>query len=77
MRVLAEFFKDDEGEFSCMRLMTFLVDVIVLSLWVWANLKAGHYVPLGYAEAGLISVNHGSKALQGGFEYGGFGGRER
>lgn len=68
---MSEFFRDDAGELSCMRLMVFFVDAVVLGIWIWANIKAGHYVPLGYAEAGIICANHGGKAAQGYFEYGG------
>ncbi|MDR2745682.1 MAG: hypothetical protein LBB66_10905 [Desulfovibrio sp.] len=68
---LGQFLVDDEGELSCMRLMCLLVDVSVLGVWIWGNIKAGQYVPLGYAEAGLLGAAHGGKALQGRFEYGG------
>ena len=66
-----EFFKDDDGALSCMRLLSFMVTGVVLTMWVWGNLKAGHYVPLGFAEAGAVSASVGSKAAQGYFEYGG------
>ena len=71
MRILAQFFKDDAGEFSCMRLMAFVVVLVVLIVWIWGNLKAGQYVPLGNAEAGLIGSAVLGKAAQGYFEYGG------
>lgn len=67
---MKQFFVDDTGAFSCMRLMCFLVAVAVLGTWVWGNIQAGHYVPLGYAEAGLLGAAHGCKAAQGRFEYG-------
>jgi hypothetical protein len=68
---LGQFLRDDAGELSCMRLMCLLVTVSVLAVWVWGNLTSGQYVPLGYAEAGLLGGAHGAKALQGRFEYGG------
>lgn len=71
MRQLKQFLVDDEGCLSCMRLMCLLVDVIVLGIWAWANIKSGQYVSMGYAEAGLIGVAHGCKHLQGKSEYGG------
>ena len=64
------FFMDDAGDFSCMRLMCFLVTLVVLALWVWGNISAGHYIPLGYAEAGLLGASHGCKAWQSHSEYG-------
>jgi hypothetical protein len=73
MRVgqLGQFLVDDAGELSCMRLMCLLVTVSVLGMWVWANLTSGQYVPLGYAEAGLLCGSQGAKAWQGRSEYGG------
>jgi hypothetical protein len=54
-----------------MRLMCLCVTVSVLAVWIWGNVRAGQYVPLGYAEAGLLGAAHGGKALQSRFEYGG------
>ena len=65
-----DFFRDDAGELSCMRLMVLFVDVAVLALWAWGNFKAGQYVPLGQSEAEIIIAAHGGKAVQGFFEYG-------
>lgn len=67
---LKQFFHDDAGALSCMRLLCFAVTVAVLAVWIWGNWRAGLYVPLGYAEAGLLGAAHGCKALQGRFEYG-------
>jgi hypothetical protein len=76
MRVgqLGQFLVDDVGEFSCMRLMCLLVDVTVLGTWAWANIRSGQYIPMGYAEAGLIGAAHGWKSLQTRFELGSNGG---
>ena len=71
MNFLKDFFLDDEGRCSLMRLMCFLVTLSVLALWLWGNLRAGQYLPLGYAESGLLASLGGGKALQGYFEYGG------
>lgn len=65
-----QFFVDDAGECSCMRLMTFLVLLFVLALWAWGCFMAGTYIPLGYAEAGIISSAIAGKAVQARFEYG-------
>ena len=60
-----EFFTDDAGELSCMRLMSCMVVMAVLGVWVWCNISTGAYVPLGYGEAGIISAAVGSKAQNG------------
>jgi len=70
-RCIRQFFVDDAGELSCMRLLCFMVDVTVLGMWVWGCLKAGQYIPLGYDAAGLLGAAHGTKAAQARFEYGG------
>lgn len=71
MSRLLDFFLDDEGRSSLMRLMCFLVTLAVVSVWLWGNIRSGEYLPLGYAESGLLSALCGSKAAQGYFEYGG------
>lgn len=53
-----------------MRLVVFLVLVFVLALWAWGCFTAGRYIPLGYAEAGIISSAIAGKAVQARFEYG-------
>jgi hypothetical protein len=50
------------------------VTAAVLAVWVWGNISAGQYVPLGHAEAGLLGAVHGGKALQTRFELGSSGG---
>ena len=67
---LRRFFVDDAGECSYMRLMAFLVLLFVLALWAWGCFMAGTYIPLGYAEAGIISSAIAGKAVQARFEYG-------
>lgn len=69
--MIRQFFVDDVGAFSCMRLLTFAVTVAVLAVWVYGNLRAGAYVPLGPSEAGVIAAAVGGKAVQARFEYGG------
>lgn len=68
---ITEFFKDDVGAFSCMRLMACIVILAALVPWIVCVIKTGQYVPLGYAEAGLVAAALGGKAAQGYFEYGG------
>lgn len=71
MKGLKDFFLDDESRSSLMRLMCFLVTLTILLLWVWGNIRTGAYLPLGYAESGLLAALCGGKAMQGYFEYGG------
>ena len=71
MKGMRDFFLDDAGRSSLMRLMCFLVTFAVIGLWLWGNVRVGHYLPLGYAESGLLASLCGGKALQGYFEYGG------
>ena len=66
-----QFFVDDAGECSCMRLLVFVILLFVLALWAWGCFMAGAYIPLGYAEAGIISSAIAGKAVQARFEYGG------
>ncbi len=53
-----------------MRLVTAVITLAVLGMWIWGCLHAGHYIPLGYAEAGIIGAAQGAKAAQARFEYG-------
>ena len=68
--MLRQFFTDDAGQFSCMRLMTFCVLAMVLGVWGYCNVCSGMYVPMGYDEAGVISTAIIGKAAQARFEYG-------
>lgn len=65
---MAQFFQDDQGQFSSMRIMAFVVVTLVLAVWVWGNIQAGQYVSLGYSEAGIITAAVGGKAIQSRFE---------
>lgn len=59
-----EFLVDDEGFLSCQRLMCLLVDVSVLGVWIYQNIKSPVPVPLGLYEAGLVGLAHTCKYLQ-------------
>lgn len=76
MRLLAasvDAFCDHSGGISVMRIMSFLVCVVVLGLWVAFCFIEGRYIPLGWAEAGLIGAACGAKAAQSRFELGSAG----
>lgn len=67
---LGDAFCDHTGGVSSMRIMSVLVCVIVLGAWIMGMVAAGHYIPLGVAEAGLIGMACGAKAAQSRFELG-------
>lgn len=68
--LMGDAFCDHEGGTSAMRIMAFLVCVVVLGAWLWGMAEAGHYIPLGWAEAGLVGGACGAKAAQSRFELG-------
>ena len=65
-----QFFVDDTGELSCMRLCCFVVNLTVLGNWTWGCYMAGAYVPLGMDAAGLLGAVNGAKAAQTWNEFG-------
>ncbi|WP_035066687.1 hypothetical protein [Nitratidesulfovibrio termitidis] len=71
--LVGDAFCDHSGGTSAMRIMAMLVCVIVLGAWIVGMLAAGRYIPLGWAEAGLIGGACGAKAAQSRFELGGNG----
>jgi len=68
--LVGDAFCDHSGGTSAMRIMAVLVCVIVLGAWIVGMLAAGRYIPLGWAEAGLIGMACGAKATQSRFELG-------
>ena len=71
MKALAQFFQDDVGAYSCTRLLSFIVVAVELSVWIWGNIQAGQYVPMGTANAGIISAAILGKVANSQIEYGG------
>ena len=67
---MRQFFVDDAGELSCMRLMCFLAFSVILGMWVWGCFMAGTFIPIGYGEAGILSSSMLGKAAQSRFENG-------
>ena len=67
---MAQFFQNDAGEWSGMRLMGILLVITVCGVWTWANLCSDTYIPLGSSEAALLGTAIGGKALQSRFEIG-------
>lgn len=68
--LLGDAFCDHTGGTSAMRIMAVLVCLVVLGAWITGMVVAGHYIPLGWAEAGLIGGACGAKAAQSRFELG-------
>ena len=71
LKFIAGAFLDEWGDVSCIRLVSLFVCMVVLGVWVLFMFIEGRYIPLGYAEAGLIAGAVGAKALQSRFELGG------
>ena len=69
-RRLAQFFLDDEGACSCMRLTTFLVVGSVLLPWAFCVMRSGTYVDLGTNATLVALACIFGKVTQSGFEYG-------
>ena len=67
---MRQFFVDDTGELSCMRLMCFLAFSAILGMWMWGCFMAGGYIPMGYGEVGVLTSAMLGKAAQSRFEYG-------
>ncbi len=70
LRPVADSIHDYHGSVSCQRVVTFAVTAVVLGMWIWGCFTAGHLLPLGWPEAGLIGAAQGAKALQSRFELG-------
>lgn len=68
LNVLGEAFLSNNGNVSSMRIVTVLTCFIVLGTWITFMFIEGRYIPLGYAEAGLIGAAAGAKAIQSKFE---------
>ena len=69
-KVLGDAFLDHKGGVSAMRIMTVVICLVVLGAWLAGMIVEGRYIPLGYAEAGLIGAASGAKAVQSRFELG-------
>lgn len=67
---IADSIHDYQGSVSCQRIVTFVVSFVILGMWIWGCFSAGHLLPLGWPEAGLIGAAQGAKALQSRFELG-------
>ena len=59
-----------DGGWSCMRIVTMLVCVVVLSVWVWGCLWQGQYIHLDWPEVSLLVGSQAAKAGQMHFERG-------
>lgn len=59
-----------DGGWSCMRIVTMLTCLVVLSMWVWGCLHEGHFIHLDWPEISLLVGSQGVKAAQTGFERG-------
>lgn len=64
MKALAQFFKDDVGEFSSLRLLIFIITAVTLFNWTYGCIAEGRYVAPGMDLVGLIASLLGAKAAQ-------------
>lgn len=70
LKLLGDAFLDHQGGVSVMRILSFLVSFVVLGVWIAFMFVEGGYIPLGWAEAGLIGLVSSAKAAQSRFELG-------
>lgn len=61
-------FKDDSGNTSYMRIVSFLVVGVVLFNWTYFNIENGEFVSLNWQDVGMILGSMGAKAYQKGIE---------
>lgn len=59
-----------DGGWSCMRIVTMCVCVVVLGMWVWGCFWEGHFIHLEWQEVTLLIGTQGAKAGQMYFERG-------
>ena len=59
-----------DGGWSCQRIVTMCVCVVVLSMWVWGCFWEGHFIHLGWEEVTLLVGSQTAKAGQMFFERG-------
>ena len=67
---LIDFFQDNDGNNSSMRLFVFMVVAVILFNWTWINIKTGTLTPLSLGEWGTIVGSLIAKYLQKGKEEG-------
>ncbi len=76
LKILGDAFLDHKGGVSAMRITTVIICLVILGSWLAFMIVEGRYIPLGYAEAGLLGAATGAKAVQSRFELGGGGLRD-
>ena len=59
-----------DGGWSCQRIVTMCVCVVVLSMWVWGCFKEGHFIHLDWQDVTLLVGSQTAKAGQRYFERG-------
>ena len=59
-----------DGGWSCQRIVTMLVCLVVLGMWMWGCFWEGHYIHPDWPEVALLVGSQGAKAVQTRFEQG-------
>jgi len=67
---LADALQCQDGGWSCMRITTMLICVVILGTWVACCLLEKHFVPITWEMVALLAGSQGAKAAQLRFELG-------
>ena len=67
---LADALQCQDGGWSCMRITTLLICVVVLGMWVAFCFIEGRFVPISWEMVTLVAGSQGAKAAQLRFELG-------
>lgn len=66
---VGQFFMDDYGKSSAMRLTTFAAVALILGVWGYCCLINKTYIEIGAGEASIVIAAIGGKAVESAFEY--------
>ncbi len=61
---LSQFFKDETGQYSALRLAFLFIIFSVLSVWIWSCLQAGKMVPIETSVLYLVGAAFTGKVGQ-------------
>ena len=68
IKFLEQFFQEDNGNASGMRLCTNLGTLIIISVWAYLSIQSGTIISWGIKDLGIIGTLLGAKYLQKGKE---------
>lgn len=67
---ISQIFRCPNGQWSAMRVVTFIVCLVVLGTWVTFCFIEGRFIPLDWPTVSVLGVSQAAKAIQGRFEFG-------